>query len=248
MAGRSRKRSMSWRVVELAGASDDDFYAEPRPTWASSWPPTSPRARARHDEADLAGDRGGAVPRPGQCSRRAETTGIAPRTARELATVAAEPGGSEGCTTSRRGAARPWHEIGEPYGEAQAPPSRGGAPRDWCARRSRPNYEPRPRSPMRCGPRRCGTGSAASPAERASRLRRTPTPTPWWQTKTLRVRAHAASVRSSRSWPTAARTGRSRPSSSSARDRERARLEHLAKLGVGNRAEAAAVAPGRLAG
>ena len=114
------------RVVQLADATDDDFYAEPATRLGVELAADlAEDARARNDESDLAGVTAAAAPfleRAAALAAREAATGIAPRTRGELATVAAEQRRLDGVhdIEAWRAAARTWHDIGEPYGEAQA--------------------------------------------------------------------------------------------------------------------------------
>ena len=114
------------RVVELADASDDDFYAEPATRLGVELAADlAEDARARHDEADLAdaiaaARRSSTGPTPSPRATRRPVS--RPEPAASSRPSRPNAGGSKACTTSRRGV-RPrqtWHEIGEPYGEAQA--------------------------------------------------------------------------------------------------------------------------------
>jgi DNA-binding CsgD family transcriptional regulator len=114
------------RVVQLADATDDDFYDEPATRLGVELAADlAEDARARHDETDVAAAIAAAAPfldRAGALAARDAATGIAPRTRGELATVVAEQRRLTGAhdIEAWRAAAQTWHEVGEPYGEAQA--------------------------------------------------------------------------------------------------------------------------------
>ena len=240
------------RVVELADASDDDFYAEPATHLGVELAADlAEDARARHDEADLAGAIAAGAPfldRAGALAARAETTGIAPRTRGELATVAAERGRLEGVhdVEAWRAAARTWHEIGEPYGEAQARARLAEALLATAATRAEVATELR-------------AAAALADALRATPLRDRIGRVARWARVTVAPNADADAVVADEDAPAFALTPREREVLALVADgrtnrqiaaelfiSEKTASVHvsniLAKLGVGNRAEAAAVA------
>ena len=173
------------RVVELADATDDDFYVEPATRLGVEIAADlAEDARARNDDTDLAAAIVAAAPfldRAGALAARATTTGIAPRTRGEVATVAAEQQRLGGIpdVDAWRAAAQTWQELGEPYGEAQARARLGETLLATGATRTDAGAScaPRPRSPTRSARRPSGNASTGSPAGRVSASRRHPTAT-----------------------------------------------------------------------
>ena len=109
--GRDRRRLLR-RTRDPLGRRARRRPRRGRAAPATTKPTSPPRSRPRR--------RSSIAPRA--LAARAATTGIAPRTRGELATVAAEQRRLEGVhdIDAWRAAADTWHELGEPYGEAQA--------------------------------------------------------------------------------------------------------------------------------
>ena len=242
------------RVVELADATDDDFYDEPATRLGVELAADlAEDARARHDEAELADAIAAAAPFLDRAGALADATPRRPASRPEPA-ASSRPSrpnsaGSKVCTTSTRGARprrRGTRSASRTARRRRAPASRRRSSRPGAARAevADANYEPRPRSPMRCGPRRCANGStvvarwarvtvardtdadAATPDEEAPAFALTP--------REREVLALVADGRTNRQ--IAAELFISEKTAS-------VHVSNiLAKLGVGNRAEAAAVA------
>ena len=241
------------RVVELADASDDDFYAEPATHLGVELAADlAEDARARHDEADLAGAIAAGAPfldRAGALAARAETTGIAPRTRGELATVAAERGRLEGVhdveRVARGRARRGTRSASRTARRRRAPVSR---------RRS--SRLPQTRAEVATELR---AAAALADALRATPLRDRIGRIARWARVTVAPNADADAVVADEDAPAFALTPREREVLALVADgrtnrqiaaelfiSEKTASVHvsniLAKLGVGNRAEAAAVA------
>ena len=119
-------REAALHAVRATDNTDDEFYAEPAARLGVEIAADlAAEARARQDDVGVADAVALAEPflaRNEVLVARAATLGVAPRTRGEVATIAAERRRLEGVddVDAWRAAAETWREIGEPYPEARA--------------------------------------------------------------------------------------------------------------------------------